>query len=522
MSEMKLEDLAEVLGFELVGDNENFTETVDGIEWNYIVKDGKARIYNVKSYASGSGLIAAIPTDTSGAVIIPSMLGGYPVAGIGKGVFYRCRGLTSVTIPNSVTSIGCNAFAECGGLTSITIPESVTSIGSYAFENCLGLANVTILAENMRIGYCAFKGCIGLKGVRESMSIKEWVELIIAYPKTADSCTSWDEFDGNAWACLLSACPQFADKCDWGKFNGLDWRRLLVCQPHFADKCDWKRLDGNDWRYLLSSQPHFADKCDWESLNSLNSKNWHCLLASQPQLADRRVWEKFSDVEWAELLDGMPHSACGVANDEEHVNTDSGRQENVEVIIDCMQYGVIEYADVAEIRQRIADGRRVMEEKEAEFYPDFNFIRRCRILVDDEEILTIHSGLERPISFGCPDDSPFDFSEIEIIKSGCRDNPLDISCKPKNVRDGNVPVEVAYYLGFHYVNMEVGFDLRKLTLVLENGFFTKIMYDGKNVFSANGNDPVNYNDFYDILTLYRYRDGEKIISGHDDTSRFEV
>ena len=56
--------------------------------------------------------------------------------------FYDCDGLTSIVIPDSVTSIGYAAFYGCTGLTSIVIGDSVTSIGELAFYNCTGLTNV--------------------------------------------------------------------------------------------------------------------------------------------------------------------------------------------------------------------------------------------------------------------------------------------------------------------------------------------------------------------------------------------
>ena len=68
---------------------------------------------------------------------------------IGYYAFNDCRGLTSVTIPNSVTSIGQDAFSYCSGLTSVTIGNSVTSIGFRAFSNCSELKNVYCYAENV-------------------------------------------------------------------------------------------------------------------------------------------------------------------------------------------------------------------------------------------------------------------------------------------------------------------------------------------------------------------------------------
>ena len=66
---------------------------------------------------------------------------------IGASAFLNCSGLTSVTIPNSVTSIEYAAFKGCSGLTSVTIGNSVTSIGRYAFDG-VDIPTVISLIEN--------------------------------------------------------------------------------------------------------------------------------------------------------------------------------------------------------------------------------------------------------------------------------------------------------------------------------------------------------------------------------------
>ena len=81
---------------------------------------------------------------------------------LGNYVFYGCSGLTSLTLPSSVTKIGCYALSNCIGLTSLTLPSSVTEIGELAFLNCRGLTNFTIPSGVTSIGSGAFFSCYGL------------------------------------------------------------------------------------------------------------------------------------------------------------------------------------------------------------------------------------------------------------------------------------------------------------------------------------------------------------------------
>ena len=108
-------------------------------------------------------------------------------------MFYGCRGLTSVTIPDSVTSIGDWAFYGCKGLTSVTIPDSVTYIGYSAFYGCKGLTSVTIPDSVTYIGYSAFLNCSGLTSVIFKNTDGWWISY------------NWYDTSGtNIWAADLA------------------------------------------------------------------------------------------------------------------------------------------------------------------------------------------------------------------------------------------------------------------------------------------------------------------------------
>ena len=83
--------------------------------------------------------------------------------GIADDAFRACISLTSINIPDSVTSIGASAFSSCNSLTKITIPDNVTSIGDNAFASCGSLTSVTIPNSVTNIGAWAFSGCDKLR-----------------------------------------------------------------------------------------------------------------------------------------------------------------------------------------------------------------------------------------------------------------------------------------------------------------------------------------------------------------------
>ena len=162
--------------------------------------------------ATHFGYIFGASSGLSNSSYVPESLKEVIITGgtsIGWRAFWGCSGLTSITIPDSVTSIdqyafdGCNgiieiengvsyvdgwvidcdssitsvelrdgtrgiasyAFSGCSGLTSVTIPDSVTSIGDWAFYNCSGLTSVTIPDSVTSIGGSAFEDCSGLTSV---------------------------------------------------------------------------------------------------------------------------------------------------------------------------------------------------------------------------------------------------------------------------------------------------------------------------------------------------------------------
>ncbi len=83
---------------------------------------------------------------------------------IGYRAFWYCYDMHDVNIPEGVTYIGVNTFSNCG-ITSVTIPNTVTTIFSNAFAGCFNLEEIIIPSTVTRIGGVAFHRCTSVKHI---------------------------------------------------------------------------------------------------------------------------------------------------------------------------------------------------------------------------------------------------------------------------------------------------------------------------------------------------------------------
>ena len=156
-------------------------------QWTYIVENGGATI--------------AASTAT-GAVTIPSVLGGYAVKNVGTWAWtpvfgYDNTSVTSVAIPDSVTSIGYGAFRRCTGLTSVSIPDSVTSIAfgtldttlPWVFDGCINLERIDIDPGNP--AYSSVGGVVFNKFATSLLRVPPGKQGHYAVPASVVSIADW-------------------------------------------------------------------------------------------------------------------------------------------------------------------------------------------------------------------------------------------------------------------------------------------------------------------------------------------
>jgi len=138
-------------------------------------KDAPTNLTYILNAEGSAYSVKALSTDISGAVVIPSTYKKIPVTAIEDKAFYECTFITSVIIPDSVTTVGKGVFYGCSNLESVRLPEGMETIASYEevdeasterstcyygfFQNCSKLKNITIPKSVKNIDNNAFYGC---------------------------------------------------------------------------------------------------------------------------------------------------------------------------------------------------------------------------------------------------------------------------------------------------------------------------------------------------------------------------
>ena len=139
-------------------------ETVDGIQWSYVMDDGRAKVTNWNGNP-------AIDSSTTGAIVVPDSLGGCPVTAIGAYAFYQMTGITSLTIPEGVEEIEYYACRGCTGLKSVTLPSTLTTIGNGVFTGCQCLEAGILPDSVTSMGRDLFWGCTSMTSVTFSANV---------------------------------------------------------------------------------------------------------------------------------------------------------------------------------------------------------------------------------------------------------------------------------------------------------------------------------------------------------------
>ena len=164
--------------------------------------------YTVTAIANGSYNNSVFYNSGLTSITLPSSL-----TSIGDSAFSGCSGLTgALDLSNctSLTSIGDSAFIYCSELTTLTLPSSLTSIGDSAFNSCselteVDLSNCTSLKS---IGSSAFFNCSGLTSITLPSSLTS-IER-----NTFSNCTSLTSIDLSNCTSLTSIGNNAFFNCD--------------------------------------------------------------------------------------------------------------------------------------------------------------------------------------------------------------------------------------------------------------------------------------------------------------------
>ena len=135
-----------------------------GCKENDEPKESKRLEYELNSLGDAYSVVG-IGHCTDSQIVIPREHSDLPVQEIGNSAFANCADITSISIPDSVTTLGSSVFSNCTSLTSVNIPNSITEIRDSVFSNCTNLTSISIPDSVTTLGSSVFSNCTNLTSV---------------------------------------------------------------------------------------------------------------------------------------------------------------------------------------------------------------------------------------------------------------------------------------------------------------------------------------------------------------------
>lgn len=184
------------------------------------------QLFDFKFTPDNTAVIVTRYNGTAADVTIPSRYKGKPVTMIDHAAFFNSV-VTSVTIPDSVTSIGDNAFGFCSQLTNISIPNSVTYIGFSAFAHCTSLKSITLPSSLSSISEALFSGCSQLTTIHIPDSVPSIQSYAFYHCRNLETIripvsVTLIETDAFAGCPSLMTVTYSGSKTRWDKITGKD------------------------------------------------------------------------------------------------------------------------------------------------------------------------------------------------------------------------------------------------------------------------------------------------------------
>ena len=226
-------------------DGDTFTAVnSDGVELRYMVISAADKTCQVgdkpsSNIISSNDVATAVDTSYVGTIRIPEEAKGYRVVRVGFEAFYNCSHVTLIEMPNSITGIASAAF-KYSGITSITIPSSVTIFENSSLSHCPKLESIVVDSQNSV--YDSRNGCNAIIRTSSNTLVRGCATTVLTEKDgiTTIGPGAFLECKGQEWSMVL---PNTITSIETQAFNSCDLTAITL--PSSLKSVGWATFLGS-------------------------------------------------------------------------------------------------------------------------------------------------------------------------------------------------------------------------------------------------------------------------------------